>query len=128
MKVLHISDLHFDPTYTPGSSAQCDDIGMCCTNSSGSKLKNTVSIFCDVIALVLVCTLHLAMNCGIGASSTMSVTKLILIPFIDPEFTYFSGDPQQDERPAGYWGDYSCDLPEWTMRNILEHIRDEQVD
>ena len=35
-----------------------------------------------------------------------------------------SGVPPTPESAAGYWGSYSCDVPTWTFKHILEHIRD----
>lgn len=32
--IVHLSDFHFDPYYTPGASAQCDE-GICCRSDQG---------------------------------------------------------------------------------------------
>ena len=35
-RVLHITDIHLDLTYTLGNEAQCD-LPMCCGNTSGEQ-------------------------------------------------------------------------------------------
>ena len=70
-KILHITDLHLDLTYTIGNEAKCD-LPMCCGNTSGV------------------------------ASSP--------------------------ESAAGYWGSYDCDVPHWTFKHILEHIREAHIE
>jgi len=70
-KILHITDLHLDLTYTIGNNADCG-LPMCCGNTSG----------------------------------------------VAPT----------PESAAGYWGSYLCDLPTWTFRHMLEHIRDTHID
>ena len=70
-KVLQISDIHLDLSYTIGSLAGCD-LPNCCMNISG-------------------------------------VAEL-------------------PEDAAQYWGDYRCDLPHWTFKHILEHIKSEHGD
>ncbi len=29
------------------------------------------------------------------------------------------------QNAAGFWGEYTCDIPTWTLRNMLEHIAEE---
>lgn len=41
--------------------------------------------------------------------------------------TNTSGPAQSDSSRAGYWGNYKCNLPMWTMRNMLEHIKQEHT-
>jgi len=36
-----------------------------------------------------------------------------------------SGLAASEETAAGYWGDYRCDVPMWTIQNMLENIRDQ---
>ena len=36
-----------------------------------------------------------------------------------------SGIPRTKEEEAGPWGDYKCDLPEWTFLSMLDYIKDE---
>jgi len=67
-KVLQISDIHLDLSYTQGSLAACG-LPNCCMNVSG-------------------------------------VAEL-------------------PEDAAQYWGDYRCDLPHWTFKHVLEHIKAE---
>uniref|UniRef100_A0A915DCX4 Saposin B-type domain-containing protein n=1 Tax=Ditylenchus dipsaci TaxID=166011 RepID=A0A915DCX4_9BILA len=71
-RVLQLSDLHFDFSYTPGSEADCK-LPICCQTS---------------------------------------------IPLTKPN------------KPAGYWGTLaSCDLPWWTIENMLQHInKTEKID
>ena len=33
---------------------------------------------------------------------------------------YFIGNTSSNK--AGYWGDYACDLPLWTLENLLQHL------
>jgi len=70
-KILHITDLHLDLTYTVGNNAECD-LPMCCGNTSG----------------------------------------------VAPT----------PESAAGHWGSYNCDVPHWTFKHILEHIREVHID
>jgi sphingomyelin phosphodiesterase len=70
-KILHITDLHLDLTYTVGNNAECD-LPMCCGNTSGIA-------------------------------------------------------PNPDSA-AGYWGSYLCDVPQWTFKHILEHIKEAHDD
>ena len=70
-KILHITDLHLDLTYTVGNNADCG-LPMCCGNTSG----------------------------------------------VAPN----------PESAAGYWGSYLCDMPHWTFKNMLEHIREAHID
>mmetsp|Transcript_9580 Transcript_9580/g.16092 ORF Transcript_9580/g.16092 Transcript_9580/m.16092 type:complete len:165 (-) Transcript_9580:931-1425(-) len=35
-----------------------------------------------------------------------------------------SGVPSDPQNAAGKWGDYSCDVPEKTVKNMLEEVRD----
>ncbi len=39
--------------------------------------------------------------------------------------TNSSGMAGPGEQGASYWGEYVCDLPEWTARNMFEHIREQ---
>ena len=39
-----------------------------------------------------------------------------------------SGIAPDAESAAQYWGDYRCDLPHWTFKHILEHIKDTHGD
>lgn len=32
----------------------------------------------------------------------------------------------EDSGRAGHWGDYNCDIPHWTLKNMFEYIRDNQ--
>ena len=41
-RVLHITDIHLDLTYTLGNEAQCD-LPMCCGNTSGEQGHVTAS-------------------------------------------------------------------------------------
>jgi len=70
-KILQISDIHLDLSYTLGANAACD-LPNCC----------------------------------------MNITGLAEFP----------------EDAAQYWGDYRCDLPSWTFRHVLEHIKAEHGD
>lgn len=36
MKLLHLSDIHYDPEYLPGSSAKCNE-PLCCQRDSTAK-------------------------------------------------------------------------------------------
>ena len=65
VKVVHITDIHLDPLYTPETKADCSD-ALCCR----------------------------------------------------PE----SGYPDKDEKPAGFYGDFMCDIPIWTAQLGLESI------
>lgn len=35
-----------------------------------------------------------------------------------------SGIPWHKNETAGPWGDYRCDVPEWTVKSMFQHIRD----
>ena len=72
MKVLQISDIHLDLSYTIGSLANCG-VPNCCMNVSG-----------------------------------------------------MAESPGDDA--AEYWGNYRCDLPHWTFKHVLEHIKSEHGD
>jgi len=39
-----------------------------------------------------------------------------------------TGQADTPENAAQYWGDYRCDLPFWTFRHILEHIKEQHGD
>lgn len=41
--------------------------------------------------------------------------------------TNTSGEAQSDSSRAGYWGSYKCNLPVWTVHNMLEHIKEEHA-
>ena len=28
----------------------------------------------------------------------------------------------EGSKPAGYWGDYQCDMPYWTVKNLFDYI------
>jgi len=36
-----------------------------------------------------------------------------------------SGIAKEDAKRAGKWGDYNCDIPSWTLDNMLSYIKDE---
>jgi len=66
-KVLQISDIHLDLSYTVGASAECGE-PICCMTSSGTN--------------------------------------------------------ENPNDTAKYWGDYRCDLPFWTFKATLDHIKE----
>lgn len=39
---------------------------------------------------------------------------------------YFVGNTSSNK--AGYWGDYACDLPLWTLENLLQHLASKSDD
>jgi len=39
-----------------------------------------------------------------------------------------SGFASSEDTAAGYWGDYQCDIPVWTVRHMMEHIKAEHGD
>ncbi len=47
-----------------------------------------------------------------------------VLPVAGCEFQlFFSGFPVDDSQEgAGYWGEYICDMPSWTLRNMFQQI------
>ena len=35
-----------------------------------------------------------------------------------------SGLPKDKSEAAGKWGDYTCDIPPWTLENMLSYVND----
>lgn len=69
-KILHLTDIHLDLSYTVGTNTDCGR-PMCCSN--------------------------------------------------DTEMA-----PSED-LAAGYWGSYSCDVPTWTLEDMLNHIKEHHL-
>lgn len=38
LKVLHLSDFHFDANYKPGSNSKCSEV-LCCRDNSGNPVN-----------------------------------------------------------------------------------------
>jgi len=36
-----------------------------------------------------------------------------------------SGPPTSNAESSGKWGDFKCDIPVWTLENMLDYIREE---
>ncbi|KAJ8966530.1 hypothetical protein NQ317_007176 [Molorchus minor] len=46
IKVLHLTDIHYDPQYQPDSNAECDE-PLCCQNGTASDPKNAAGYWGD---------------------------------------------------------------------------------
>ena len=58
---------------------------------------------------------HLDLSYEIGANAACDLPNCCM---------NITGLAPDAESAAQYWGDYRCDLPHWTFKHILEHIRD----
>ena len=62
--------------------------------------------------------LHVHLNYSVGAASQCDYPICCMNHL----------DQVSDDEGAGYWGDYSCDLPPWTLDETLSHIRTNHPD
>jgi len=69
--------------------------------------------------ILQIADVHLDLSYTIGSNAACDLPNCCM---------NITGDADSPENAAQYWGDYRCDLPSWTFRNILEHIRDTHGD
>lgn len=41
--------------------------------------------------------------------------------------TNTSGPANTEDSAPGYWGDYKCDFPVWSLQHMFEHIKNTHI-
>ncbi|XP_017772284.1 PREDICTED: sphingomyelin phosphodiesterase-like [Nicrophorus vespilloides] len=108
MKVLHLTDFHYDPNYQNGSNARCDKL-LCCQKDSGApkKPEDAAGFWGDYRV------------CDIPRRSVEDALVHINTTHTDADYVYFTGDIIAHRS----W-DTTMDSNEKTMKEIFRMLRE----
>ncbi|GJQ73032.1 hypothetical protein Trydic_g1666 [Trypoxylus dichotomus] len=79
LKILHLTDIHFDPEYKPGSNAVCED-PLCCRGGTSNKPENAAGYWGDY---------HV---CDMPWHSVLNLMDQIKQQHQQIDFVYYTGD------------------------------------
>ena len=95
VRILQLTDFHWDPKYRPGLSNKCGE-PLCCREGNEQ---------------------------GIFFSSMKYYPSQILpiawLSKLSPSLCVCAGN---GSTAAGYWGDYNCDVPFHTLENLFQYL------
>ncbi|KAB7498279.1 Sphingomyelin phosphodiesterase 2 [Armadillidium nasatum] len=121
LKVLHLTDPHFDPEYKVGSNAVCE-APLCCNEDS--DWDNLVIIILEITNFTKSQIFLFKHFERLGNVPRNPEETMRLIFGYSSSFTQtFVRRVKRVTDGAGIWGDYrNCDSPKWLIENMLQHI------